>query len=198
MVDLRIDKKYKNVITQHINFFGTKDRIQKFFALEIEHFYENLIKIGIMSVICNVANTSFEVGMALFEMLQADEKCKEVNFPSMQSMLPSSTRLGMSASLPRTRIEMNEEFKTLVDGKERHDLKSREEVLKTPNKNSKAIRFDEVKSIKDARKIIKGQEVVYMYHDQIDARGDKLVTENEVFVACEEAIAEIYAMIKRF
>ena len=37
----------------------------------------------------------------------------------------------------------------------------------------------------------------YIYHNQIDARGDKLNTENEVFNACEEAIEEIHTMIKR-
>ena len=42
-----------------------------------------------------------------------------------------------------------------------------------------------------------GQNVVYVYHNQIDARGDKQATENEIFSACEEAIDEIYALIKR-
>ncbi|MCR3922708.1 MAG: PglZ domain-containing protein, partial [Firmicutes bacterium] len=34
-------------------------------------------------------------------------------------------------------------------------------------------------------------------HNQIDARGDKLNTENEVFISCQEAIEEIFALIKR-
>ena len=38
---------------------------------------------------------------------------------------------------------------------------------------------------------------VYVYHNQIDARGDKASTENEVFAACEEAVDEIFALIKR-
>ncbi|ONI39093.1 TIGR02687 family protein [Candidatus Epulonipiscium fishelsonii] len=139
----------------------------------------------------------YEVGKALFEKLQADEKCEMVKIHSMQSMLPSYTRLGMSALLPYTTLKMNEKYEILVDEKKRDDLKSREEVLKSGNKNSKAIRFDDVKTAKEAKKIIKGQEVVYMYHNQIDARGDKLATENEVFVACEEAIKEIHNMIKR-
>ena len=40
-------------------------------------------------------------------------------------------------------------------------------------------------------------DVVYVYHNQIDARGDKPNTENEVFIACEEAIQEIFTLIKR-
>ena len=36
-----------------------------------------------------------------------------------------------------------------------------------------------------------------MYHNQIDARGDKANTEDEVFVACKEAITEIMELIRR-
>jgi len=49
----------------------------------------------------------------------------------------------------------------------------------------------------DLRSIFTGQDVVYIYHNQIDARGDKAASENEVFTACEEAIEEIYTLIKR-
>ena len=36
-----------------------------------------------------------------------------------------------------------------------------------------------------------------MYHNQIDARGDKPNTEDEVFVACQEAVTEIVDLIRR-
>ena len=49
----------------------------------------------------------------------------------------------------------------------------------------------------DLRSIFTGQEVVYIYHNQVDARGDKAASENEVFTACEEAINEIFTLIKR-
>ena len=39
------------------------------------------------------------------------------------------------------------------------------------------------------------QEFVYIYHNQIDARGDKPASENEVFKACEEAIKEIHRLV---
>jgi hypothetical protein len=37
---------------------------------------------------------------------------------------------------------------------------------------------------------------MYIYHDQIDARGSKQATENEVFTACYEAVEEIFKLIK--
>lgn len=61
------------------------------------------------------------------------------------------------------------------------------------------VQFDDIKTMKisELKEITSGQDVVYVYHNQIDARGDKLNTENEVFIACEEAIEEIHTMIKR-
>ena len=43
----------------------------------------------------------------------------------------------------------------------------------------------------DLRDMFIGKKVIYIYHNQIDARGDKPSSENEVFNACEEAIQEI-------
>ena len=65
--------------------------------------------------------------------------------------------------------------------------------------NSRCVKFDDIKMMKrfDLRQIFNGMEVVYIYHNQIDARGDKQNTENEVFSACTEAIEEIYSLIKR-
>lgn len=39
--------------------------------------------------------------------------------------------------------------------------------------------------------------MVYIYQDQIDARGEKIPLENEVFNACQEAIEEIQTLIRR-
>ena len=47
------------------------------------------------------------------------------------------------------------------------------------------------------REIFTNQEVVYIFHNQIDARGDRLNTENEVFIACEEAIEEIHSLMRK-
>ena len=40
----------------------------------------------------------------------------------------------------------------------------------------------------DLRSIFTGQDVVYIYHNQIDARGDKAASENEVFTAVKKQL----------
>ena len=67
------------------------------------------------------------------------------------------------------------------------------------NPASCSVQYDDIKdlSVKDLQAMFTRQEVVYVYHNQIDARGDKANTENEVFNACEEAVEEISTLIRR-
>ncbi|GIP20670.1 BREX-1 system phosphatase PglZ type A [Paenibacillus sp. J22TS3] len=140
----------------------------------------------------------YETGRSLFSRLQDDEKCT-VKFESMLGVLPSYTRLGMAALLPHKTIEMTNDYRVLVDGASCDDLKQREVVLQRYNPNSRCIQYDDLKSMKrDAiRQLFVGMDVIYIYHNQIDARGDKANTENEVFTACEEATNEIHDLIRQ-
>lgn len=140
----------------------------------------------------------YEVGQSLFQKLENDEKCTP-KLEAMMSVLPSYTRLGMGALLPHRTLDITDDNKVLVDGMVCDSLKQREALLKTYATNSRAIQFDDLKLMKVAelREIFTGMDVVYVYHNQIDARGDKLNTENEVFTACQEAVDEVFTLIKR-
>ena len=140
----------------------------------------------------------YEVGMSLFEKLQADEKCT-TTMKVMTSTLPSITSYGMAALLPHKSLELSEDYTVLADGKRSDTLEQRQQILQSYNSASRCVQFDEIKnmSVTELRQIFTRQEVVYIYHNQIDARGDKQNTENEVFLACEEAIDEIAALIRR-
>lgn len=140
----------------------------------------------------------YEVGRTLFEKIQADEKCT-ATISAMQAVLPSYTRFGMAALLPHKTIAVCPDLRVTIDGKQTDDLKQREAILQAAQPNSRCVQFDDIKSMKVAelREVFTGQDVVYVYHNQIDARGDKPSTENEVFAACEEAVNEIFTLIKR-
>ena len=140
----------------------------------------------------------YEVAHTLFEKMQADEKCN-ASIGAMQGVLPSYTPLGMASLLPHKTIEYSPSYDVLVDGKACSSTEQREAILKEYKINSKCVQFDSMKTMKqaDLRSIFTGQDVVYIYHNQIDARGDKANTEDEVFNACAEAINEIADFIKR-
>ena len=60
IADLGMEEKYKPIIEKRIKFFGNKDRLQRFYDLEIENFKEETIFIGLMSVICKIKICSFD------------------------------------------------------------------------------------------------------------------------------------------
>ncbi len=161
-------------------------------------FYKEYIKYKKERVVVIISDAlRYEVGKELFEKLQADERC-EAKISAMQSVLPSITSFGMAALLPHNTITIDNEYRVLCDGQPCLDLKQREAILQKDKPNSRCIQFDEIKNSNQAkmREILTGKDIIYVYHNQIDARGDKAATENEVFVACEEAVAEIMKMIR--
>ena len=103
----------------------------------------------------------------------------------------------MSALLPHKKLSLSEDGKELVDGQYCIDLSSREKVLQARQPLSRCVQFDDIKNMntKALREIFTGQQVIYVYHDQIDVRGEH--AEDEVFRACEEAIEEIMAFIEK-
>ena len=166
-------------------------------AAQQADFYTKYIRSAKNQVVVIISDAlRYEVGRTLFEKLQADEKCS-ATIGVMQSVLPSYTRFGMGVLLPHKTLEMSDTGKILVDGKPCDDLKQREAILQSYQPNSRGVQYDDIKSLGSAalREIFTGKDVVYVYHNQIDARGDKLNTENEVFLACEEAVDEIHSLI---
>lgn len=158
--------------------------------------YVNLVKERTVVIISDAFR--YEVAHTLFEKLQADEKCT-ASISAMQGVLPSYTPSGMASLLPYKTIEYNDNYEVLVDGKVCSTTEQRDIHLRQYKPNSKCIQFDVLKNMKqaDLRSVFTGQDIVYIYHNQIDARGDASKTENEVFIACEEAIEEIHALIRR-
>jgi uncharacterized protein (TIGR02687 family) len=142
----------------------------------------------------------YEVGLELFKKMQDDPKCmKDSKIECMLSTLPSYTRLGMAALLPNRELTMSEDYEVYVDDQPVKDLSQRQAVIQSVDKEGYCIQFDELSSMKgtEFKSFFTGKHLIYVYHNQIDARGDKQNTEDEVFAACEEAVSEIAAMIQR-
>ena len=166
--------------------------------LQRDFYARNLKNIKERTVVIISDAMRYEIGKELFRRMQDDPKCT-AKLEVQLSVLPSYTRLGMAALLPHTELTMTDDFKVLVDGLPCENLAEREAILQKYNMDSVCVQFDSIKSLKiaDLRSIFTGKQVVYVYHNQIDARGDKPNTEDEVFVACQEAITEIIDLIRR-
>lgn len=140
----------------------------------------------------------YEIGQELFDRMKDHPRCT-AKLSAMMCTLPSYTRLGMAALLPHRSLAMKDDYEVYVDDILCNDLAGRQSVLQRYSKDSVCVQFDDIKKLKIAalREIFTGRQVVYIYHDQIDARGDKSNTEDEVFSACEDAICEVMELIHR-
>lgn len=142
----------------------------------------------------------YEVAVQLNDELIAKTNGK-ASIEAMQSIFPSVTSFGMSALLPNKELSVKNDDKglsVLVDGSVADNREKRQQILQKANSNSIALRYDELYNMKslERRELSVGKEVIYIYHDSIDAIGDKPNTENKVFEACENAITEIINTVK--
>lgn len=176
----------------------TGKRENDFFADFVSPFMKEDGRAGRVVVIIS-DGMRYECARELLSELNLDPKCN-ATMDHMLSVLPSETTLGMVSLLPNKEVEVTDQLEIKVDGIScGNSLADREKILKKAVKRSACYKFDVVMQAKQSeiREMFQDKDVVYIYQDQIDARGEKMPTENEVFNACEEAIKEIHNLIIR-
>lgn len=117
---------------------------------------------------------------------------------SMQAVIPSATKFGMAALLPHNTLTLTPDGKVLCDGNSTEGTAAREKILATQHPRNVAMAYKTLLAMtKDERqKTVANAQVVYIYHNAIDAIGDKAVTEDEVFGACEGAVVELKNLVR--
>ena len=138
----------------------------------------------------------YEAAFELFETLNKDTwGLAELNY--MAGVLPSYTKLGMASLLPHKTLEYRGK-EILVDGTGSEGLEKRNKILQSKCEDSLALNYEDFMrcSREEARELIKGKRVLYIYHNKIDSTGDKQSSENSVFNAVEETVVEIKKLIK--
>ena len=117
---------------------------------------------------------------------------------SMQAIFPSITKFGMAALLPGNSISVNDSMDVLVDENTTRSTIERNAILNAISKASIAIQYNDLLNMKknERRELLVGKNVIYIYHNTIDAIGDKSPTESKVFDACETAIQELSGILR--
>jgi len=139
----------------------------------------------------------YEVAVELADKLNS-ETTGVCDIEALLGVIPSITKLGMASLLPYKSLEIDMDGRVLVDGRTSAGLDNRMEILQTAVPESIAIHYQELFAMNKAgrRETFKGKKLIYIYHDSIDAIGDKASTEIYTFTAAERAIEEIYNIIK--
>jgi uncharacterized protein (TIGR02687 family) len=125
----------------------------------------------------------------------------EADLKPMISMLPSYTQLGMAALLP------NKDLTLLPDG---NVSSFGDPAIGTPNREkllAKGRAGDRVKAMKasafmelhtqDGKVLFRDHDVLYLYHNRIDAAGDDTTTESRVFEEAEKTIEDLTRLVRK-
>lgn len=193
-----ITYKWNQVLTSEGYRMFSKSKQEEFYNRHVRPFMNEDGREGRVIVIIS-DGFRYESAMELMDNFSMDEKC-ESSISNMLSVLPSETTLGMAALLPHKEIVINDSFELSVDGmKCSNSLADRQKILQSHVPRSICLQFDSVMNANKGaiREMLQDKDLVYIYHNQIDNRGENTKSENEVFNACQEAIVEIQALIRR-
>jgi len=137
----------------------------------------------------------FEAGVELADRLRKFRFAPEVG--PMLSVLPSSTQFGMAALLPHHVISLAPNGQVLVDGQSTSGLDARNAILGAHG--GIAIRAEDLKAMKrdEGRALVKDARVVFVYHNVIDATGDKASSEGGTFAAVDDALDDLIQLVRR-
>jgi len=142
----------------------------------------------------------YEIGEELLRLIRQEDRYDAELEPAL-TLLPSYTQLGMAALLPHEQLEIASDGSTvLVDGQSSAGTENRKKILEQalPGRAT-ALRAEDLLAMNrdQSRALFREHDVVYVYHNRIDATGDKRDSEERVFDAAEDTLEEIVRIIKK-
>lgn len=160
-------------------------------------FYKDIVKKvdGKVFVIISDA-MRYDVAHTLAKQLEIETKA-DVKISAQQGIYPTITKFGMAALLPHHKlgtVVQNDSIKVLVDG-HTSEMSDRDGILKNYSENSIALRYKDIIGMKleERRNTIKGKDIIYIYHDKIDASSHN--DESTVFDACTKTVQELKNLV---
>ena len=143
----------------------------------------------------------YEIGDELLSLIRQEDRYSAELEPAL-AMLPSYTQLGMAALLPNKALAIadNETGAVLVDGQSSQGTANRIKILgQAISQRATACKADALMAMKgdDCRTLVRDHDVIYVYHNRIDATGDKRESEERVFEAVEETLQELIRLTKK-
>ncbi|PIP38564.1 MAG: BREX-1 system phosphatase PglZ type A [Desulfobacterales bacterium CG23_combo_of_CG06-09_8_20_14_all_51_8] len=136
----------------------------------------------------------FEAAEELTRIINGKYRLK-ADLAPMLGVVPSYTALGMASLLPHKNLSFKPKGDVIVDERPTNSTDLRAEILSSYE--GTAIKSDElmVMSKDKGREFVKPHRLIYIFHDQIDAVGDKAASEGNTFEAVRKAIDDLYALV---
>ena len=163
-----------------------------------EEFYCSRIKTSDTRVFVIISDAMrYEVAATMADQLRRETQSK-VSLGSMQSIFPSITKFGMAALLPHKEltVELRNDILTVLADGQSTASGYRDKILKSEDPASVALKYNDIIAMKRAERsaLVKGMDVVYIYHDTIDEASH--TSDTAVFAACDKAISELKNLVR--
>ena len=208
-----IENKYNNTYLSKLNEYWDSKLLeygsyQNIPGLKQKDFYSQVVSRMARSgrsrneslKVCVIISDAFryECGMQLNDFFEFNEKYETRIYP-MISTIPSYTQLGMATLLPNRSIHIGDDYSVSVNDRNSQGISNRNQILQAYDSSFRAVSFEEIKNKtkEELRNELNDYKLIYVYHNQVDARGDHALSENEVFDAVHESFNEIDLIIRK-
>ena len=140
----------------------------------------------------------YEVAEELASLIRNEDRF-DASLSAVLGVLPSYTQLGMASLLPQSTLELDPEaLPVLADGKPTNGTANRDKILQGVKGHAISAAGVLAMPGDELRELYKQHQIFYVYHDRIDAAGDKAPTERTVFEAAEETLRELLLLVKKW
>lgn len=164
-----------------------------------EHHVAPVVKGGRTKVVVIISDgMRYEIAEELASKIRSEDRF-DASLSAVLGSLPSYTQLGMASLLPQSSLELDPEgFPVLADGKPTNGTENRDKILHTVRGHAMTAADVIAMPSDELRELYKQHQIFYVYHDRIDAAGDKAPTERTVFEAAEETLRELFYLVKKW
>jgi len=143
----------------------------------------------------------YEIGDELLGLIRQEDRYSAELEPAL-STLPSYTQLGMAALLPNKSLAIadNDTGTVLVDGQSSQGTVNRTKILQAAlGGRGQAVKAEDFMQLnrEESRELLKGNDVLYIYHNRIDHTGDKMHSEGQAFEAAEQTLGDLIRLVKK-
>lgn len=195
---LKVNDRWQSFVDATSKWDASPVPLQKnFFELWVQPFLNKGNKVFV--IISDAMR--YEIGDELLSLIRQEDRYEASLEPAL-SMLPSYTQLGMAALLPNKELAIadNETSIVYVDEQSSQGTPNRIKILaEAISQRATALRAEELLGMNrdDSRTLVRDHDVIYIYHNRIDATGDKRESEERTFEAVEETLHELILILKK-
>lgn len=139
----------------------------------------------------------YEIAEELGSRIRQEDRF-DADLQAVLGVLPSYTQLGMAALLPHRSLRHSADAKTvLADDQPTNGTAARSKILAAVG--GTAVQAEDFRALSpdERRELFKAHRVLYLFHNRVDATGDKPGTERQVFEAAEDALRELVDLVKK-